>query len=96
MNAADINPRQVANKSDKQHLLDAIRMTLAVQSPAVRHNTQTFNRNRYIATSRLADYDQLKDRARQIKEDAIRNLPQLLRQLEASVRANGGHGPIAP
>lgn len=94
-NPADITPRQVANKSDKRALLDAIRMTLAVQSPAVRHNTQTFNRNRYAATARLADYDALKDRAREIKQNAIANLPELLRQLEASVRANGGHFYLA-
>ncbi len=95
-NPAEITPRQVANKSDKRALLDAIRMTLAVQSPAVRHNTQTFNNNRYAATARLADYDQLKDRAREIKQHAIANLPELLRQLEASVRANGGHFYLAP
>ncbi|HTV64219.1 MAG TPA: LUD domain-containing protein [Bryocella sp.] len=95
VNSAEIQPRQVANKSDKQALLDAIRMTLAVQSPAVRHNTQTFNRNRYAATARLADYDALKDRAREIKCNAIDDLPQLLRQLEGSVRANGGHFYLA-
>ncbi len=95
VNPADITPRQVANKSDKKHLLDAIRMTLGVQSTAIRHNTQTFNRNRYAAIGRLADYDQLKDRARQIKEQAIANSPALLTQLEASVRANGGHFYLA-
>lgn len=95
VNPADITPRQVANKSDKKHLLDAIRMTLGVQSAAIRLNTQTFNRNRYAAIGRLPDYDQLKDRARQIKEQAIANLPALLTQLEASVRANGGHFYLA-
>jgi iron-sulfur cluster protein len=95
VNPADITPRQVANKSDKKALRDAIRMTLGVQSAAIRHNTQTFNRNRYAAIGRLADYDALKDRARQIKENAIANLPQLLRQLEASVVANGGHFYLA-
>jgi iron-sulfur cluster protein len=87
----DITPRQVANKSDKRALRDAIRMTLDVQSAAVRRNTQTFNRNRYTAIARIADYDAMKDRARQTKENAIANLPLLLSQLEASVRANGGH-----
>ena len=66
-NPIDITPRQVANKSDKKALLDAIRMTLGVQSAAIRHNTQTFNRNRYTAIARIADYDGMKDRARQIK-----------------------------
>jgi iron-sulfur cluster protein len=62
-----------------------------VQSPAIRRNTQTFNRNHYDAVSRIADYDEIKDRARHIKENAIANLPGLLRQVEASVQANGGH-----
>jgi iron-sulfur cluster protein len=91
VNPIDIQPRQVANKSDKQALLDAIRMTLGVQSAAIRRNTQTFNRNRYTAIARIADYDAMKDRARQTKENSIANLPELLRQLEVSVRADGGH-----
>ncbi len=95
-NPVDIQPRQVANKSDKHALLDAIRMTLAVQSVAVRHNTQTFNRNRYVAVAKIADYDELKDRARQIKEQSIANLPALLKQLEESVLRNGGHFYLAP
>ncbi len=95
VNPADITPRQVANKSKKKALLDALRMTLDVQSAAIRHNTQTFNNNRYAAIARLPDYNELKDRARQIKENAIANLPQLLQQLEASVIANGGHFYLA-
>jgi len=90
LNPSDITPRQVANKSRKQALAEALRMTLDVQSAAIRHNTQTFNRNRYTAVARIADYDAMKDRARAIKEKAIANLPALLRQLEASVVANGG------
>src|SRR3974390_275735 len=96
VNPIDIQPRQVANKSDKKRFLEAIRMTLGVQSAAIRHNTQTFNRNRYSAVARISDYDAMKDRARQTKENAIANLPELLRQLEASVRTNGGHFYLAP
>src|ERR1039457_4622211 len=95
LSSAEIQPRQVANKSNKKALLDAIRMTLDVQSAAVRHNTQTFNRNRYAATALIGDYDELKDRARQIKENALANLPELLQRLEASVQANGGHFYLA-
>src|SRR5271165_2244560 len=91
VNPVDIQPRQVANKSKKKALLEALRMTLSVQSAAIRHNTQTFNRNRYTVIGRIADYDAMKDQARQTKEKSIANLPELLRQLEASVRANGGH-----
>jgi iron-sulfur cluster protein len=95
VNPVDIQPRQVANKADKQRLLDAIRMTLGVQSAAIRHNTQTFNRNRYVAVSLIPDYDELKDHARRIKEQAIADQPALLKQLEESVRANGGHFYLA-
>src|SRR3974377_902710 len=96
VNPIDIRPRQVANKSDKKRFLEAIRMTLGVQSAAIRHNTQTFNRNRYSAVARISDYDAMKDRARQTKENAIANLPALLSPLEASVRANDGHFYLAP
>lgn len=84
------SPRNVADKSRKNALVSAIRMALGTEKAAVRHNTQTFNRGRYAAVSRLPDYDALKDRARAIKEDAIARSPELLAQLEKSVRANGG------
>jgi len=89
------SPRSVANKSDRERLLRAIRMTLSIQSPAVRRNTQTFNRNRYRATALLPDYGALKDHARQIKEQSIANLPQLIVQLEKKVRERGGHVLVA-
>ena len=88
--AAEISPRSVANKSDQAALLKAIRMSLAIESPAVRHNTQTFNRGRYLATAAIPDYEQLKDRARATKEAALARLPELLKTLEASVQRNGG------
>jgi iron-sulfur cluster protein len=83
------SPRAIANKSEKENLLRAIRMTLDVQSPAIRRNTQTFNRNRYRATSALPDYEALKDRARQIKESAIARVPENVRMLESVLRARG-------
>ena len=89
------SPRAVANKSERQHLLKAIRMALSIESPAVRSNTQTFNRNRYRATGLLPDYDVLKDHARQLKARSIANLPQLIAQLEKTVRGRGGHVHLA-
>ncbi len=89
------SPRAVADKREKRTLLKAIRMALRTESSAVRHNTQTFNRSRYAATSALPDYDQLKDRTRAIKERAIASLPELLATLEASVKRNGGHFYLA-
>jgi iron-sulfur cluster protein len=88
-------PRAVANKRDKATLLRAIRMALAIESPAVRRNTQTFNLNRYREAAALADYEALKDEARAIKEGAISNLPDLLLTLEGAIRARGGNFYLA-
>ncbi len=89
------SPRTVANKSAKPALAAAIRMALLLESPAVRRNTQDFNRNRYEATARIPDYEALKDRARAIKECAIAQLPELVETLRASVTRNGGHFYLA-
>jgi L-lactate utilization protein LutB len=88
-------PRDVANKSDKDHLLRAIRMALDIESPAVRSNTQHFNQGRYRAVAELPDYDALKDQTRRIKEKSIANLPELLQILKSSVRGHGGHVFVA-
>lgn len=93
--ASDRSPRSYADKSSKKALLTAIRATLRVESAAVRHNTQTFNRGRYAAVASLPDYEELKDRARAIKEDAIARLPELIETLGESVRRNGGHFYVA-
>ena len=89
------SPREFANKSDKRNLLRAIRMTLETESTAIRFNTQDHNRRRYTATEALPDYDALKDRARKIKEQAIAQLPELLRALEEAVRGRGGRVFVA-
>src|SRR4051794_31124820 len=89
------SPRAVADKSRKAALVAAIRMTLGMESAAVRHNTQTFNRGRYAAVSRLPDYDALKDEARRIKEDALARSEELLVELERSVRQRGGYFYLA-
>jgi iron-sulfur cluster protein len=89
------SPREFANKSDKRNLLRAIRMTLETESAAIRFNTQDHNRRRYTATEALPDYDALKDRARKIKEQAIAQLPELLRALEEAVRGRGGRVFVA-
>lgn len=57
------SPRQVGNKSDEKALLEAIRVTLGVHSAAIEHNTQTLYRNCDNAVARIADYDEMKDRA---------------------------------
>src|ERR1700719_2636534 len=88
-------PRDVANKSDKSHLLRAIRMALDIESPTVRRNTQLFNWNRYRSVAEFPDYDALKDRTRRIKEKSIESLPELVQTLKSSVRSHGGHVFVA-
>lgn len=85
------SPRVFANKSQKSVLVAAIRMALRVEGPAVRYNVQSLNRNRYIATAAIPDYEALKDQARAIKERALARQEELVATLEASVNRNGGH-----
>ncbi len=90
INDYKIHPREVADKSSKGVLYKAIKLALDVESEAVRHNTQTFNTNRYIAVKKLDDYEELKDHARKIKEDSIQNLPALIDKLTKSIKERGG------
>jgi iron-sulfur cluster protein len=90
-----VRPREIANKQSKSSLKKAIQMSLAIQSDAVRHNTQSFNSGRYRATAKIFDYEALKDQARSIKENAIEDLPDLLETLQRSVKARGGHVLLA-
>ena len=87
----EITPREVADKSAKEALQKAIRMALAIESDAVRLNTQTFNRNRYTAVAEIEDYEALKDRAREIKEYSIENNEKLLGRLRQVIEKRGGH-----
>ncbi|WP_458189848.1 LUD domain-containing protein [Haladaptatus sp. NG-WS-4] len=69
---------------------EKIRRLLASEGDAVGENTRGFNRGRYESVARLDDYQELKDEARAIKEDAIERLPDLVEQLRETVEANGG------
>jgi len=86
-----VTPRDVADKSPKPALGKAVRLALAVESEAVRRNTQTFNRNRYTATAAISDYEALKDEARAVKEKSLAGLPGLLATLEQTITSRGGH-----
>ena len=88
-------PRELANKSDKEHLLRAIGMSLELESATVRANTQHFNKSRYRAAANFADYDALKDEARAIKDKSIAALPDLIQTLKNSIRSRNGHVFVA-
>ncbi|WP_226013345.1 LUD domain-containing protein [Halomicrobium salinisoli] len=69
---------------------DRLREVMAAEGEAVNENTQGFNAGRYESVARLEDYEELKEEARSIKEDAIERLPELIDELRESVEANGG------
>ncbi|MFD1569097.1 LUD domain-containing protein [Halorubrum laminariae] len=69
---------------------DRIRELMATEGDAVAENTRGFNKGRYDSTSRLDDYEELKGAARDIKEDAIARLPELIEEVKETVEANGG------
>ena len=69
---------------------DELRELIATEGDAVGENTRAFNAGRYESVARLDDYEELKDEARAIKEDAIERLPELIEELRESVEANGG------
>jgi len=73
----------------------SIRELLATEGPNVEGNTRAFNEGRYDAVADLSDYEELKDEARAIKEDAIARLPELIEQVREAVEARGGHVYLA-
>jgi iron-sulfur cluster protein len=75
------------NRSEKAA---AIRHLLNTEGASVHRNTTGFNRGRYESVARLSNYEELKGQARQIKEDAIARLPELIRTLQEQVEAHGG------
>ena len=72
-----------------------IRHLLETERDAILTNTTHFNQERYDAIANLEEYDQLRDKARTIKEDAIDSLPELIDQLRESVTENGGQVYLA-
>jgi iron-sulfur cluster protein len=86
----EFHPKDVADKTLKANLSKAIKMSLDIESKAVRHNTQNFNSKRYIAVGKLDDYEELKNKARLIKEKSIEDLPNLINQLTSVIEKRGG------
>jgi iron-sulfur cluster protein len=72
-----------------------IRRLLATEGPSVESYTKGFNRKREAAVANLDNYEELRDRARAIKEDAVDRLPELIEELRESVADNGGHLYVA-
>ncbi|MFC7224127.1 LUD domain-containing protein [Halalkalicoccus sp. GCM10025322] len=71
---------------------DRIRTLLETESDEIKENTRLFNAARYDAVEAVgADaHEGYRTRAREIKEESIERLPDLIRRTRAAVEANGG------
>ncbi len=74
---------------------EQIRTLLDTEGDAIRENTTHFNQERYGAIEDFDQYEDLRDRARATKEDAIERLPELIDRVDEAVTANGGHVHLA-
>jgi iron-sulfur cluster protein len=81
--------------SKRESKAEHIRHIMETEGEAVGTNTRGFNDGRYESVAKLEDYEQLKDEARKIKEDAIERLPELIDELTETVEENGGTVYIA-
>ena len=80
---------------DRRAKAARIRELLETEGEAVAENTKGFNEGRYESVARLEEAEALREQARDIKEDAIANLPDLIDEVTGAVEASGGHVYVA-
>lgn len=68
---------------------------METEGDAIAENTRGFNQGRYETTSQLEDYEALKGEAREIKEEAIEQLPELIDTVTKTIEQRGGSVYIA-
>ncbi len=86
-------PSEQPRFADTPPFPEAARLALADPQlrANLRHATTTIREKRSRAVAERADWEQLRLAGARIKDEVLRNLPDLLIQLEASVTAAGGH-----
>ncbi|RDI70132.1 LUD domain-containing protein [Halopelagius longus] len=77
-------------RRERRRKAERIRHLLKTEGDAIRANTTVFNEDRYAVTADFDEYEGLRTEAREIKEDAIERLPELVERVRESVEANGG------
>ncbi|MFW5939788.1 MAG: LUD domain-containing protein [Halolamina sp.] len=75
--------------ADNEDRAAKIRRLLETEGPTVKQNAQGFNDGRYAAMADV-DGEKLRAEVREIKEDAIERLPELIDTVRESVADNGG------
>jgi iron-sulfur cluster protein len=72
-----------------------IRRLLDSEGDAVFENASYLNDSRYEVLEDFDEYERLRDRAREIKEESIENLPSLIDRVREAVEGNGGEVYLA-
>jgi iron-sulfur cluster protein len=72
-----------------------IRALLDTEGPNIEAQARELNAGRIEATESLAEYEDLREEARAIKEDAIERIPELVDTVEEAVEARGGNVYLA-
>lgn len=76
--------------SDRERKARQIRELLSTEGPNVESNVRSFNEGRYRRYAEMTDTERYRTEARQIKEEAIEHLPELIEQVTDTVESNGG------
>jgi iron-sulfur cluster protein len=74
---------------------ERIHHLLETEGANVNQNATHFNESHYDAIEEFEEYEDLRTQAREIKEDAIERLPELIETVRESVEANGGNVYLA-
>ncbi|MFB6254294.1 MAG: LUD domain-containing protein [Halobacteriaceae archaeon] len=81
--------------TSRQQKADHLRQLLEEESDSVRENTTEFNQNRYAMLDDFDAFEELRMEAREIKEKAIAQLPELIDDVTTAVEENGGNVYLA-
>ncbi len=85
----------MSKHADRERTATAFRRLMETEGEAVAKNTRTVNQLSDYALEQFDSYEELRAAAREIKEDAIENLPELIDEVEQAVEANGGEVHLA-
>ncbi|MFB6163991.1 MAG: LUD domain-containing protein [Haloarculaceae archaeon] len=81
--------------SSRRERAAELRRLMETEGEAIGRNTRTVNQLSEYSLERFDDYEDLRAAAREIKEDAIANLPDLVDAVTETVEANGGQVHLA-
>ena len=81
--------------SSREETAEKLRRLMDTEGESIGRNTRTVNQLSEFAIRQFEDYEECRQAARAIKEDAIADLPALVDQVERAVAENGGEVHLA-